>query len=82
MTLLTKTATSNASLTLRVMQVLLGKRSAISGIGDADLSSDVQSNQVHAVYPKITQEALGKMSVNEIINYDASRSNHIASGTG
>lgn len=36
-------------------------------------------NQVHAVYPKITQEALIKMSLNDIINYDASERNCITS---
>ncbi len=30
------------------------------------------SNQVHAVYPKITQEALVKMTVNQLLSYDAS----------
>jgi hypothetical protein len=29
-------------------------------------------NQVHAVYPKITQEDLVKMTVNQLLSYDAS----------
>lgn len=38
----------------------------------AGLSPNCYSNQVHAVYPKIIQEKLVEMSVNDIINYDAS----------
>ena len=38
----------------------------------AGLSLNCYSTQVHAVYPKIEQDTLVNMSVNDIINYDAS----------
>lgn len=53
--------------------MLLGKRSGLSVSEYIYFLDNLHSNQVHAVYPKITQEALVKMSANEIINYDASR---------
>ncbi|KAF9569032.1 hypothetical protein CPC08DRAFT_790765 [Agrocybe pediades] len=53
-----------------LLRDLVDEEKNVKRITDLNSDAGVAWSKVHAVYPKITQEELGRMDVNQIINYD------------